>query len=68
MTKMYEISARYLWFLHWCCSFINRNFCDFGVKCPVILSFLEIEIIGAALQQVLIITKNFGAALQQLQH
>ena len=28
----------------------------------------KIEIIGAALQQDLIISKNFGDALQQLQH
>ena len=34
----------------------------------IFLYILKIEIIGAALQQDIIISQIFGAALQQLQH
>ena len=49
--------------------FYKYNFSDLSAKCTAIFLYLfKIEIIGAALQQALIISQIFGAALQQLHH
>ena len=64
------ISPVVIVFALWC-SFINRIFFShLWAECLAIFnSFPKIELIGAALlQQSLMITQIFGAALQQLQH